>query len=262
EELHRIYFKYDQTDLRKILGSFLFRGDDVFKKVSDLAGGEKARLALLKLMMSGSNLLIFDEPTNHLDIAAKEVFEDAIMHFPGTVIIVSHDRYLLQHLPTAILELTEDGIVKYPGKYDYYEEKRASLGKGRLAENDASAGLSGTSEGGPGQRNGSAQDAGSAETAKNGAGTGNAAQNGPALTGAEAYKAKKEASAAARRAAKMLENAEKAVHDAEQKIAELEEELCKPEVFGDPEKAAQTAKQLEEAKAALDDAYWHWMELQ
>ena len=259
EELHRIYFKYDQTDLRKILGSFLFRGDDVFKKVSDLAGGEKARLALLKLMMSGSNLLIFDEPTNHLDIAAKEVFEDAIMHFPGTVIIVSHDRYLLQHVPTAILELTEDGIVKYPGKYDYYEEKRASLGKGRLAENDASNGSSEASEGRPGQRSGSAQNAGSA---KDGTDAGGAAGPGPALTGADAYKAKKEASAAARRAAKQLENAEKAVQDAEQKIADLEAELCKPEVFGDPAKAAQTAKLLEEAKAALDDAYWRWMELQ
>ncbi|MBQ2311079.1 MAG: ABC-F family ATP-binding cassette domain-containing protein [Firmicutes bacterium] len=262
EELHRIYFKYDQTDLRKILGSFLFRGDDVFKKVSDLAGGEKARLALLKLMMSGSNLLIFDEPTNHLDIAAKEVFEDAIMHFPGTVIIVSHDRYLLQHVPTAILELTEDGIVKYPGKYDYYEEKRASQGKGRLAENDASAGLSEASEGLLGQQSGSVQNAGSAGTARSGAGAGRAVQNGPALTGADAYKAKKEASAAARRAAKQLETAEKAVQDAEQKIADLEAELCKPEVFGDPEKAVQTAKQLEEAKAALDDAYWRWMELQ
>ena len=213
-------------------------------------------------MMSGSNLLIFDEPTNHLDIAAKEVFEDAIMHFPGTVIIVSHDRYLLQHVPTAILELTEDGIVKYPGKYDYYEEKRASQGKGRLAENDASAGLSEASEGLLGQRSGSVQKAGSAGTARSGAGAGRAVQNGPALTGADAYKAKKEASAAARRAAKQLETAEKAVQDAEQKIADLEAELCKPEVFGDPEKAVQTAKQLEEAKAALDDAYWRWMELQ
>ena len=267
EELHRIYFKYDQTDLRKILGSFLFRGDDVFKKVSDLAGGEKARLALLKLMMSGSNLLIFDEPTNHLDIAAKEVFEDAIMHFPGTVIIVSHDRYLLQHVPTAILELTEDGIVKYPGKYDYYEEKRASLRNGRPAENDASERLSEASEGRSGQQNGNAGNAGTTRAAKIGTtgtaktGTVDGTQAEP-LTGADAYKAKKEASAAARRAAKQLENAEKAVQDAEQKIADLEAELCKPEVFGDPQKAADTAKQLEEAKAALDDAYWHWMELQ
>ena len=259
KELHRIYFKYDQTDLRKILGSFLFRGDDVFKKVSDLAGGEKARLALLKLMMSGSNLLIFDEPTNHLDIAAKEVFEDAIMHFPGTVIIVSHDRYLLQHVPTAILELTEDGIVKYPGKYDYYEEKRASLRNGRPAENDASERLSGASEGHSAQQNGNAGNAGTGGAAKTGTVDGTQAEQ---LTGADAYKAKKEASAAARRAAKQLENAEKAVQDAEQIIADLEAELCKPEVFGDPQKAAETARQLEEAKAALDDAYWHWMELQ
>ena len=254
EELHRLYFKYDQTDLRKILGSFLFRGDDVFKKVSDLAGGEKARLALLKLMMSGSNLLIFDEPTNHLDIAAKEVFEDAIMHFPGTVIIVSHDRYLLQHVPTAILELTADGIVKYPGKYDYYEEKRAELnGKGRAGAKDSEGANSKGAETAADQPSGAAGSAAS-ETANG--------RNTEQLKGADAYKAKKEASAAARRAARLLENAEKAVHDAEQRIAELEEELCKPEVFGDPEKAAETAKQLEEAKAALDDAYWQWLELQ
>ncbi|MBR0085401.1 MAG: ABC-F family ATP-binding cassette domain-containing protein, partial [Lachnospiraceae bacterium] len=88
--------------------------------------------------MSGANLLIFDEPTNHLDIAAKEVFEDAIMHFPGTIIIVSHDRYLLQHVPTAILELTENGIIKYPGQYDYYEEKREELSGGiSAAQNSA-----------------------------------------------------------------------------------------------------------------------------
>ena len=257
EELHRIYFKYDQTDLRKILGSFLFRGDDVFKKVSDLAGGEKARLALLKLMMSGSNLLIFDEPTNHLDIAAKEVFEDAIMHFPGTVIIVSHDRYLLQHVPTAILELTADGMVKYPGKYDYYEEKRAELnGKGRGAGEDGSGKTASGTETAGDARTGAASAAGSSKT-----GTTETPQP-EQLSGAEAYKAKKEASAAARRAAKMLENAEQAVHDAEQLIAELEAELCRPEVFGDPEKAAQTAKKLDAAKTALDDAYWRWMELQ
>ena len=257
EELHRIYFKYDQTDLRKILGSFLFRGDDVFKKVSDLAGGEKARLALLKLMMSGSNLLIFDEPTNHLDIAAKEVFEDAIMHFPGTVIIVSHDRYLLQHVPTAILELTADGMVKYPGKYDYYEEKRAELnGKGRGSGEDGSGKTASGTETADSARTGAASAAGSSKT-----GTTETPQP-EQLSGAEAYKAKKEASAAARRAAKMLENAEQAVHDAEQLIAELEAELCRPEVFGDPEKAAETAKKLDAAKTALDDAYWRWMELQ
>ena len=238
DELHRMYFKYDLTDLRKVLGSFLFRGDDVFKKVGDLAGGEKARLALLKLMMSGANLLIFDEPTNHLDIAAKEVFEEAIMHFPGTILIVSHDRYLLQHVPTAILELTADGIIKYPGQYDYYEEKRNG-GSGKEPE---------------------ALEPSENKNLEISTGSGFATDN--QLQGAEAFRARKEAGAAARKAAKRLAEAEAAVEAAEARIKELEAELCKPEVFGDPAKAAETAKALEEAKSALEDAYWNWMELQ
>ena len=235
EELHSMYFKYDLTDLRKILGSFLFRGDDVFKSVGDLAGGEKARLSLLKLMMSGANLLIFDEPTNHLDIAAKEVFADAINAFPGTVIIVSHDRYLLQHIPTAILELTENGIVKYPGKYDYYEEKRESLASGKNAETS---------------------DVSGAATEKE-----LPRSEGSRATGTEGYRAKKEADAAARKAAKQLAQAEEAVSRAEAEVARLEAELCRPEVYSDPEKAAETGRALEKAKADLDDAYWQWMEL-
>ncbi len=254
DEIHRVYFKYDLTDLRKILGSFLFRGDDVFKKVADLAGGEKARLALLKLMMSGSNLLIFDEPTNHLDIAAKEVFEDAVRHFPGTVIIVSHDRYLLQHLPTAILELTADGIIKYPGRYDYYEEKRSELsGKGQSGEeNVENTRASGVATDNQLQKYSAApaakdDPAGGAEAAK---------------TGAEAYKARKEAGSAARKAAKRLAEAEQAVQDAEDAVRSLENELCRPEIYSDAAKAAETAKALESAKKALEDAYWNWMELQ
>ncbi len=246
DELHRVYFKYDLTDLRKILGSFLFRGDDVFKKVKDLAGGEKARLSLLKLMMSGANLLIFDEPTNHLDIAAKEVFEDAVMKFPGTIIIVSHDRYLLQHVPTAILELTEDGIVRYPGKYDYYEEKRGSLERGKDgAEGDV------RSEGEKAEKAGKPEVSGASGAATD-----------TQLQGAEAFRARKAADAAARKAAKRLEQAEAAVQAAEDAVRTLESELCKPEIFSDPAKAAETAKALEDAKAALDDAYWNWMELQ
>ena len=268
EEIHRIYFKYDQTDLRKILGSFLFKGDDVFKKVGDLAGGEKARLALLKLMMSGANLLIFDEPTNHLDIAAKEVFEDAVMHFPGTIIIVSHDRYLLQHVPTAILELTEDGIIKYPGKYDYYEEKRDELNssiRGKAPDRKQAALQNGA---GKATREGlsAAEIYGNVENPEESAEKEERLQSAayaakPQLTGAEAYKAKKEAEAAARKAAKELQNAEKAVSDAEALIASLEAELCKPEVYEDPQKSAATAKELEKAKAALEAAYEHWIEL-
>ena len=104
-EYEKVEARYTQTELRKMLGAFCFRGDDVFKKVGDLAGGEKARLSLLKLMMSGGNVLILDEPTNHLDITSKEVFEDALMAFPGTEIIVSHDRYLVDRVGTKQIEL-------------------------------------------------------------------------------------------------------------------------------------------------------------
>lgn len=108
-EYARVESRYTQTELRKMLGAFCFRGDDVFKRVGDLAGGEKARLSLLKLMMSGANVLILDEPTNHLDITSKEVFEDALMAFPGTEIIVSHDRYLVERVGTKHIELGSSG---------------------------------------------------------------------------------------------------------------------------------------------------------
>ena len=105
DEYVTVESRYDQTDLRKMLGAMCFRGDDVFKKVGSLAGGEKARLSLLKLMMSGANVLILDEPTNHLDITSKEVFEDALLAFPGTEIIVSHDRYLIEKVSTRVIEI-------------------------------------------------------------------------------------------------------------------------------------------------------------
>ena len=127
EEMRDAYSLYSDTQLRGLLGRFLFRNDDVFKPVGALSGGERARLALLKLMLSGANMLILDEPTNHLDIASKEVFEDALIDFPGTCVIVSHDRYLLNKVPTSIYELTKDGITIFPGNYDYYNEKKAAV---------------------------------------------------------------------------------------------------------------------------------------
>ena len=123
------YHLYTDTEMRNILGRFLFRGDDVFKSVSSLSGGEKARLSLLKLMLSGANTLIFDEPTNHLDIESKEIVEAAIMEFKGTVLIVSHDRYLLSKIPDRILELRHEGIREYKGKFDYYLEKSLEFDK-------------------------------------------------------------------------------------------------------------------------------------
>ena len=131
EEMRESYGLYSDTELRTLLGSFLFTGDMVFLPVRALSGGERARLSLLKLMMSGANTLILDEPTNHLDINSKEIFEEALGDFPGTAVIVSHDRYFLSKVPTKIAELTPGGIEIYPGRYDYYTEKKEQLASGK-----------------------------------------------------------------------------------------------------------------------------------
>ena len=118
---------------RHYLGAFLFQGDDVFKVIGDLSGGEKARLALLKLMLTGANFLILDEPTNHLDIPAKEAVEEAIMSFPGTFLTVSHDRYFLDKVANWVVELADGALTEYNGNYSYYRDKKAAAQKAAAA---------------------------------------------------------------------------------------------------------------------------------
>lgn len=114
-------------DIRTMLAQFLFNGDDLFKIIGDLSGGEKSRLSLLKLMTSKSNFLLMDEPTNHLDIDSKEVLEDSLLNYDGTVLVVSHDRYFLNKVTNKILDMSSEGIFEYLGNYDYYLEKNAEL---------------------------------------------------------------------------------------------------------------------------------------
>lgn len=123
-ELWDDYPMIDEKDIRTTLGNFLFSGDDVLKTVSSLSGGEKARLALAKLMMQQANLLILDEPTNHLDLDSKEVLEAALINFPGTIIFVSHDRYFINEIASKVLEMQPNGATIYLGNYDYYMEKK------------------------------------------------------------------------------------------------------------------------------------------
>ncbi|MFB1052211.1 ABC-F family ATP-binding cassette domain-containing protein [Paraliobacillus sp. JSM ZJ581] len=123
-ELWDDYPMIDEKDIRTTLGNFLFSGDDVLKTVSALSGGEKARLALAKLMMQKANLLILDEPTNHLDLDSKEVLEAALIDFPGTIIFVSHDRYFINEIASEVLEMQPEGSSLYLGDYDYYLEKK------------------------------------------------------------------------------------------------------------------------------------------
>ena len=238
EELKESYRLYTDTEMRSILGRFLFQGDEVFLPVGSLSGGEKARLSLLKLMLSGANTLILDEPTNHLDIESKEVFEEALLEFPGTVIVVSHDRYFLQRIPTRILELTHDGTVEYLGKYDYYLEKKGQGISGkkylnRMQEENA-------------HTDSAADKNADTET----------------LSAAEQRRLNKEREAEERRRARLSEKLEQEISELEEKIAEIEQEICKPENMTDYELLGSLSKQREEAQERLSAAYDEWAEMQ
>ena len=233
EELKESYRLYTDTEMRSILGRFLFRGEDVFLPVGSLSGGEKARLSLLKLMLSGANTLLLDEPTNHLDIESKEVFEEALLEFPGTVIVVSHDRYFLQRIPTRILELTSTGVVEYLGKYDYYLEKKSEGRAGKKYFSKA-------------QEKNAASSAGFANS----------------VNSAEERRLKKEREAEERRRARLSEKLEAEISELEQKIAEIEQELCKSENMSDYELLTELGASREAAKARLSEAYEEWEKVQ
>lgn len=127
EEISDAYPDMTNTEIRNVLAAFLFTGDDVFKQIKDLSGGERGRVSLAKLMLSNANFLILDEPTNHLDITSKEILENAINSYDGTILYVSHDRYFINKTAGRIIELTNNKIVNYIGNYDYYLEKKAEL---------------------------------------------------------------------------------------------------------------------------------------
>ena len=141
DELRSIAPQMSDGELRNVLAAFLFRGDDVFKKVAMLSGGEKGRLSLLKLMMGQDNLLLLDEPTNHLDMDSREVLEDALMHFNGTVLLVSHDRYFMSKIATRVLEMTRETVTQYDGSWDDY---LASLEKQKAPDETPDAGVTKT----------------------------------------------------------------------------------------------------------------------
>lgn len=136
DELQDTYPNLDNTRIRNVLAAFLFTSDDVFKRIKDLSGGERGRVSLAKLMLSEANLLILDEPTNHLDITSKEILENAIRGYTGTVLYVSHDRYFINTTATRILDLTNQKLLNYIGNYDYYLEKKIEVEKQHFAENE------------------------------------------------------------------------------------------------------------------------------
>lgn len=237
-EVHSAYRLYSDTEIRGLLGRFLFKDDTVFQAVGSLSGGEKARLSLLKLMLSGANLLMMDEPTNHLDIASKEVFEEALKDFQGTLIVVSHDRYFLNKIPTRILELSEDGITSYLGGYDYYMEKKQSLGSGKSYLEEMGKKSAG--------KEAAEQNKGS-ETKE--------------LSSAEARRRDKEAQTLQRRQEKEMKRLEDSIAELESKIEWYHEEMCKEEVYSDHEKVAEIQQNLDQAKELLSQTYESWFAL-
>ncbi len=234
DEIYDTFRLYKESEIRAFLGRFMFKGDSVFTRVGDLSGGEKARLALLKLMMSGSNVLLLDEPTNHLDIDSKEVFEDALLAFPGTVIAVSHDRYFLNKIATKIYEMEAGGITRYEGGYDYYEEKKAQV--------TSAAGYIKTLRAG---------DAGEISES-----------SGKTVDAAEERQMKKRRDTEAKRLRRQKEQLEKNIEQKEAEIEQIQQEMCRPEVLSDHKKLNELSGRLDEAKSDLDSMYDSWMELQ
>lgn len=148
EEVQDSYPDMANTDVRNMLASFLFTGDDVYKRIAELSGGERGRISLAKLMLSRANFLLLDEPTNHLDMASKEILEEAIRAFQGTVLYVSHDRYFINRTATRILHLTDGRLLNYIGNYDYYLEKRNDVERAYLEVEEAKSACKTESENG------------------------------------------------------------------------------------------------------------------
>lgn len=208
-------------DIRTMLAQFLFNGDDMYKIVGELSGGEKSRLSLLKLMTSNANFLLMDEPTNHLDIDSKEVLEDSLLNYEGTVLVISHDRYFLNKVVNKIYDMSKDGLFQYLGNYDYYLQKKAELG-----EKDEEAAVSKT------------------KTQLN----------------AEKKKERENIRDRQQRE-KTIKNLEEQIEMHENKISELELALCQPSTYNDKVLIIDLNEKLTIYKNELEILYTQWEEI-
>ena len=235
--------KITNTEIRSLLAAFLFTGDDVFKKIGDLSGGERGRVSLAKLMLSNANFLILDEPTNHLDIDSREILEDALVNYTGTVLFVSHDRYFINQTATRILELTGQQFVNYIGNYDYYLEKKEELNPS--ASDAETAAFSGrkTAFGGNSY---AASDNSSDERASAPAG------------GSADWQAQKEEAARKRKLENSLKKTEQKIAELENRNKEIDEEFLKPETGTDVAKCSALSKEQTENKERLEQLYEEW----
>ncbi len=225
DEVHKRFPAMTDEQIRKILGSVLLTGDDVFKRVGVLSGGERAKLCFAVLTLQRGNVLILDEPTNHLDLITKEVLEQALAEYQGTIILVSHDRYLLNKLSTRIIEVSENGVVSYNGNYDEYrEQKLREISKKTESDNN--------------QKEKSKQDPKKKQ-----------------------YRTKEHRAADVKRK-QLIKELESEIELLEQEISELETDISTPEIASDYELCVRKCKELEEKKKSLDAKLEEWAELE
>ena len=228
EEISDTYPTLTETQIRNMLAAFLFTGDDVFKVISSLSGGERGRVSLAKLMLSEANFLILDEPTNHLDIASKEILEEALNSYTGTVLYVSHDRYFINQTATRILDLTNQSVVNYIGDYDYYLEK-----KEELTEKYAPTTQQATAE---------IQDEAPSE-------------------GKLTWQQQKEEQARRRKQENELKKVEKRIEELETRDKEIDDTLVLPDVCTNVGRCAELSREKDKIQAELEELYEKWEEL-
>ena len=251
DELQDAYPDLNNTKIRSVLAAFLFTGDDVFKRIGDLSGGERGRVSLAKLMLGNANFLILDEPTNHLDIVSKEILEQALCQYTGTVLYVSHDRYFINKTATRILELTGETFINYIGNYDYYLEKRELMN--RLYADGKTP---------PSSDGASAVSHGAGNLAIHPAGK--ALSNLSAASESEGkldWKAQKEEQARIRKRQNDLKKVEDEIAALEDRDGQLDEQLNLPEVASDVAKLLEIHKEKEAVAQRLATLYDQWEEL-
>ena len=232
EEISDDYPYLNNTQIRNVLAAFLFTGEDVFKRISDLSGGERGRVSLAKLVLSNANFLILDEPTNHLDIMSKEILEDALNGYEGTILYVSHDRYFINRTANRILDLTEGQFVSYVGNYDYYLEKHDTV----MAAIEANAPQN--------------ADADSAVAAK-------ATESEVKLD----WKAQKEEQARLRKKENDLKKCEEKIAELEARISEIDTEMSDPAIGTQVAKLQELSKEQAACQEQLEKLYEQWEEL-
>ena len=232
EEISDDYPYLNNTQIRNVLAAFLFTGEDVFKRISDLSGGERGRVSLAKLVLSNANFLILDEPTNHLDIMSKEILEDALNGYEGTILYVSHDRYFINRTAHRILDLTEGQFVSYVGNYDYYLEKHDTV----MAAIEASAPQN--------------TDADNTAAAK-------AAESEVKLD----WKAQKEEQARLRKKENDLKKCEEKIAELEARISEIDTEMSDPAIGTQVAKLQELTKEQTTCQEQLEKLYEQWEEL-